>query len=167
MFFSHLQPLLKKGITFNFSIQSSDGDLVEVTVVPHNPNAGALALVPRVFTAAPEELDAEFGNLMKGYSDLTKTLAEQLEDARLVMEASAAEASKAASTPAPSKPKTRSVATPSKLAGTAPAGLLTDEKEDLPDTDDVGQDTNSPAPQTLTPHPPPAEMQTLELGFSL
>ena len=97
MFFQKIQPLLAKGIKFTLSIEADETKADNVLVAVY-PDAGEKqsALTPAMFSATAAELDAQFAEVMGSFATVTKSLKEQLEDARLVAEQSAKDAIAAA-----------------------------------------------------------------------
>lgn len=93
MFFQVIQPLLAKGLKFNLSIEADDSIPGNV-IVGVFPDAGekSTSLTPAMFSGTPQELDAQFDQVMAGFVTVTKSLTEQLEDARLVAEQAAKDA---------------------------------------------------------------------------
>lgn len=99
MFFQSLLPLLSSGIKLSLIVEmTSDNQLsVGVLPVPTGENSAEQALAPSVFTGTAQELDTEFASaVVPAITGMTKSLTQQIEEARLVAQAAAKEASEKA-----------------------------------------------------------------------
>lgn len=148
MIFKNIHALLKSGVTLNFVIAAAGEDKIDVSILPScEKNATGMQLVPKTFTATPDELDAQFADVLKGYCGASMTLQEQLaamEAAakQVATEAAAAAVSKAASkTSSSTKPVNRLTA-----GATAKSPVLLAEGGG---EDDDNETTDGSEPETL------------------
>lgn len=97
--------LLVKSTTVQIII-AAEGDQMRVNVIPKAVDGQNPALsTPLSLVATPAELDEQFSELLTKYTGKRQSLAEQLENAELVMEAAQKEAqSKATAKPSKTKP---------------------------------------------------------------
>lgn len=94
MFFNSLNGLLANVSALNITLTSASDGQITVTVLPTPKKESAKALAtPLQLTGTPEELDAEFANLIAQTTATRKSLAEQLEAAEAVLAAAQKEAS--------------------------------------------------------------------------
>lgn len=109
MLFSNLHALLKSGVTLNLILAAVGDDKVEVTVLPNSEKSSAgTQLVAKTFVATPQELDAQFPEVMAGYASTNLSLKEQLEAVQKQADAAAASAAEAAKAEAAKKPAAKS-----------------------------------------------------------
>ena len=144
MFFQVIQPLLAKGLKFNLSIEADDSIPGNV-IVGVFPDAGekSTSLTPAMFSGTPQELDAQFDQVMAGFVTVTKSLTEQLEDARLVAEQAAKDAlESAAVVQKPRKPA--SSKSPISTTSVGPEG----------DDDEGGNDQDTGSDTAMSPQVP-------------
>ena len=149
MFFQVIQPLLAKGLKFNLSIEADDSNPGNV-IVGVFPDAGdkSTSLTPAMFCGTPQELDAQFDQVMAGFVSVTKSLTEQLEDARLVAEQAAKDAlANAAVVQKPRKPG----ASKSPSSTTSVAQDEEDEEGGNDQVDGIGDATPQPVPAQTAP----------------
>lgn len=154
MLFKNIAALVSKGVTLQLIINPAADGKLEVNVLPSTETgATGTNLVGKSFVATPEELDAEFADIMAGYGQSNLTLKEQLAEMKAEAEQAAAKtkeeatekaAAKAASKPALSSP--RSVSTPRR----APTLIAADPDDELEvqDADVIYPDAAAPAEQT-------------------
>jgi PRTRC genetic system protein E len=134
---------LAKSTTIHLIITSAPNDELKVVVLPQAKEGMNPALCqPLSLTASPEELDEKFVDCLASYKTERKTLEEQLEDSRLVMEAagkaaqeSAADATKKATTkpaaPAPSANKTTAAAPAADKTASESGGSIEEEDDNI------------------------------------
>jgi PRTRC genetic system protein E len=129
---------LAKNTTIHLIITSAPNDELKVVVLPQAKEGMNPALCqPLSLTASPEELDEKFVDCLASYKTDRKTLEEQLEDSRLVMEAagkaaqeSAADATKKATTKATAT-NGATVPAPAADKTTSESGSSSEEEDDL------------------------------------
>ena len=98
MFFQELKLLLDGCAAIAVTLSSGRDGAITVTVRPtpkEAKDAEALA-TPLVLTGTAEELDEQFVGLLKSYADEHRSLAEQLEATRSILEAAKKDANKKA-----------------------------------------------------------------------
>lgn len=98
MFFQELKSLLDGCAAIAVTLSSGREGAITVTVRPTQKeakDAEALA-TPLVLTGTAEELDEQFVGLLKSYADEHRSLAEQLEATRSILEAAKKDANKKA-----------------------------------------------------------------------
>jgi len=97
--FVALQTLLATVAGITLSIIANDNGTITVTLIPKAKKEGGEAALntPLSLTGTPEELDAEFANILTSYTAKRQSLAEQLEATEAIMEAAKKESSKKAS----------------------------------------------------------------------
>lgn len=98
MFFQELKSLLEGCAALAVTLSSGRDGAITVTVRPtpkDAKDAEALA-IPLVLTGTAEELDAQFVGLLRSYAEEHKSLAEQLEATRSILEAAKKDAGKKA-----------------------------------------------------------------------
>lgn len=107
---------LTKSTSIHLILSASGDNELKVVVLPQTREGMNPALCqPLILTATPEELDEKFVNILCDYKAARKSLEEQLEDAKLVMEAagkSAQDATTSATKKASPKPTPASAPTP-------------------------------------------------------
>lgn len=140
-------PLLAKGYTVQFTFESVGDNSPDVDFTVIATSEGKLPnIVPRSFRAPAAELDAEMPQLLAELTQTNVSLAQQLQDAKLVAEAAAKEASqKAAEKPKPIKKTVPKSTVPSGLKG----------EEDGEDGDDSGLDADPEAQGAQVEQTPP------------
>ena len=98
MFFQKLKLLLEGCAAIAVTLSSGRDGAITVTVRPtpkEAKDAEALA-TPLVLTGTAEELDDQFAGLLQSYADEYKSLAEQFEATRSILEAAKKDANKKA-----------------------------------------------------------------------
>ncbi len=145
MLFANLAALIAKGVSVQFTVLAASDGKLEVNVIPSVAGGtSTLNLVPKSFVATPQELDAEFPDVIAGYASANMTLKQQLEDVETVAAAAAKEASEAAAKKSATTTKRSTPARPvSRPAGgsTAPT-LLEDDNNDDDDADGNADETS-------------------------
>lgn len=138
MFLESLMPLLQKGVEINLKVSLTAEGEICLDVNPVSKTNTSQVLPWKQFTASLEEFNANGGvtGVLASFVGTTKSLAQQLEDVKLVADAVAAEAANAVSK-APKVEKPRAIGS----AKSVPAGLISADQVD----DD---DENSPAVTT-------------------
>lgn len=143
MFLEHILPLLNKGIKFKLEISLTPDKEICVDVNPISTGSTSQVLPWKQFTGTLEEFNSLGGitGVMQSFSATTKSLAEQLEDTRVVAQAVADQAAKDAA-------EASKVEKPKSVRGgkAAPAGLLADPPE--ADGEDDGEDPQNSAGET-------------------
>ncbi len=151
MFLEHILPLLNKGIKFNLEISLTPAKEICVDVNPISTGSTSLVLPWKQFTGSLEEFNSIGGitGVMQSFAATTKSLAEQLEDTRVVAQAVAEQAAKDAAEAA-------KVEKPKSVRGgkAAPAGLLAD-----PPVADAEDDHNDDVPQGSSGETPTANSE--------
>lgn len=141
MFLEHILPLLNKGIKFKLEISLTPDKEICVDVNPISTGSTSQVLPWKQFTGTLEEFNSLGGitGVMQSFSATTKSLAEQLEDTRVVAQAVADQAAKDAA-------EASKVEKPKSVPKAAPAGLLADPPE--ADGEDDGEDPQNSAGET-------------------
>jgi len=136
--FTALQTLLATVAGITLSIMANDNGTLTVTLVPKPKKEGGEAALntPLSLTGTPEELDAEFANIVTSYTSKRQSLAEQLEATTAILEAAQKDASKKA-TKAVTKGKGAAAGTSEK----ASTESKTDEGGDDNDDESGGSST--------------------------
>ena len=98
MFFQELKSLLDGCAAIAVTLSSGRDGAITVTVRPTPKEAKDVEALstPLVLTGTAEELDEQFVGLLKSYADEHKSLAEQLEATRSILEAAKKDANKKA-----------------------------------------------------------------------
>jgi PRTRC genetic system protein E len=79
MIFKNIAALVAANITLTIQVASAEAGKLEVSVIPASTGkASGRALVAKSFVATPEELDAEFADVIKSFSAVNLSLSEQL-----------------------------------------------------------------------------------------
>lgn len=140
MLFANLAALIAKGVTVQFTVLAAADGKLEVNVIPSVTGGSSdLNLVPKSFVGSAEELDAEFPDVIAGYTKANLTLMQQLEDVKIVADAAGREAAeKAAAAAANKKPPAARTSAARKPAAPAAPTLETPDDET---SDDDGDDT--------------------------
>ena len=103
MIFTNIAALVAANITLTIQVASAEAGKLEVSVIPASTGkASGRNLVAKSFVATPEELDAEFADVIQSFSAVNLSLSEQLtavqaEADQLVADAKAEANAKAAS----------------------------------------------------------------------
>jgi len=155
MLFKNIAALVTKGVTLQLIINQAMEGKLEVNVLPSTATGTTgTNLVGKSFVATPEELDAEFADIMADYGLVNLSLKEQLAAVKEMAEQAATKASEEAAEKAaakaaskPAQPSAKSVSTPRR----APS-LLSDGGAENDDDDVLDADTSvvAPAVQTST-----------------
>lgn len=104
MLFTNIAKLTAKGIKITFEVVAAGEGRLEVNVFPSNETGkSGLNLVSKSFVATPQELDAEFADVINGYAEVNLTLQQQLDQ----VQAAAAEVAKQATEEAKVASKTK------------------------------------------------------------
>lgn len=139
--FVELMPLLKDRTLL--ITMARVGDKVKVNFIPSKASEGEdqALTTPLSYTAAPEELDAEFGKHLASYVDAHLVLSSTLAEAKAGMDAAAKAARQKAKTqppiskPAPSNaPKEESVLPAAATADTTPSLFPAQTQTEKPGT---------------------------------
>lgn len=139
--FKELAPILKNCTSINVILASNKDGTLSVTILPKPKETGESAVAlstPLSLTATPEELDAEFTQILTGYAVTHQSLAEQVENTTEILEAAKKESQKKATT-AISKASTKS-----STENSGSSGDDIDEDQDV----DSGNAGNANASQT-------------------
>ena len=148
-FFKTLYPLIADNAYVAVTLSVQPDGLLAVTVTPSGAKGGIK--VPLGLSGTPEELDAEFANLVGGYAASHKTLNEQLATAQAEMQAAAKKAT-------PAKPAKAAPATPT------PVSVDDLEPEDDEGNGDETDEGSTPPPiQKSAPEPKPGELDLASL----
>lgn len=149
MLFQNLAALTAQGITVTMQIEQAENGQLEVSVIPtSNSGKSGVNLVPKVFVATPQELDAEFAEVIAGFCGVNLTLKQQLE----TMNSQAEDAAKAAQeAPKASRPAASTAPKTSTLPGKKLGAELNDDRDD----DTPGSATAPGASDTTTANPMP------------
>lgn len=116
---------LTKSTSIHLILSASGDNELKVVVLPQTREGMNPALCqPLILTATPEELDEKFVNVLRDYKTARKSLEEQLEDAKLVMEA-AGKSAQDATTSATKK------ASPKPAPATAPPSTVSEETKSV------------------------------------
>lgn len=158
MFFKAIAPLLQKGVKFTLQIEAADADLIAVSVLPSTSSKTGHALTAKQFVATAQEFDAQFVGVMEGFASMTRTLNEQLEDARLVSDAAAQAAADEAA-------KSAKKAVAKKPIGKPAPSALVSGNADEDDEEAAETEGSSDAPASSTPAV--AEHKPAQAGFVL
>lgn len=159
MFLDHIEPFLQKGIKFELSIALSDDKKIRLSVNPVCAGDTSMVLPWKEFTGTAQEFNSIGGitGVMQSFTATTKSLLDQLEDARLVAAAVAEQAAKdATAAPKVEKPKSK----PSQ-AKAVPPGLLGE------DEDGKAEDDGGPAPADASLTEAVAPQNAPQLAFTL
>lgn len=175
MFFHSLLPLLDLGYKLSIVVESATPDKITVGIHPVSTDEkkGAQVLAPSIFTGTAAELDAEFPSVvMPALTGLTRSLAQQIEDARIVAEATAAQATEAAlkDKPKTARPGPKTSAPRSSTSGQTAADDDGAGEEDVDSITDDGSVTSSSEQSSATSNAAvatPATQFGQELPFSL
>jgi len=104
MLFSDLSPLVNSCSSITIAIAAGSDGTVNVTVIPKAKyGQNAVLSTPLSLTGTLAELDAEFAQLVMGFTSKRATLAEQLEATNVILEAAKQDAAKSATRKKPSK----------------------------------------------------------------
>ena len=118
MLFQNIAALVAKGVSLSFHVSQAEGNKLEVGVIPTTATGNSgLELVSKSFVATPEELDAEFTEIISSFASVNSTLKDQLMDVKVRAEVAAeeAKASAAAKSKKPSLVNSKPGASASKL----------------------------------------------------
>lgn len=108
MLFQNIAALVLQGVRLNIEIVAADAGKLEVNVLPTSETGKTgLGLVGKCFVATPQELDAEFADVMASFTAGNLTLKEQLAQAEAEIAATAAKAAEAKVATAVTKPQSR------------------------------------------------------------
>lgn len=154
MLFKHLFALTQKGVKLTITVESADDGKLEVCVLPESETGkSGISLVSKSFVATPEELDAEFPDVVASFAQTNSSLKDQLaqfevQAAQVVKDA---EAAAKAAKPAKAAPTTNTK--PSQKGPLDVRGeMREDGDDDLPGTSPVAASTQTatePEPFTL------------------
>jgi len=148
MLFQNIAALVAKGVKINIEIGAADSGKLEVNVLPTSETGkSGLSLVGKCFVATPQELDAEFAEVMAGFTAGNLSLKEQLASAEAEIQATAAKAAEAKV--ASASPGTKSRSTTAATKRPAPALNIGEE------SDEKGTGTAAVGPTTTDVDPMP------------
>ncbi|MDO8280961.1 MAG: PRTRC system protein E [Burkholderiaceae bacterium] len=162
MLFANIAALVAKGVTVQFTITGASEGKLEVSLIPTVEAGTTLNLVPKSFVGTPQELDAEFGEVIAGYATVNLSLKQQLEDVATVAEAAAKEAAEEAAKKAAKKSATRDAGN-SKAATKSPTLIEAGDGEDDLDEAGDGQPASGRDPVQAQPLATTGQAQTLPL----
>lgn len=144
--FTDLKPLLNSCTSVTIVLASGGDDQVNVTIIPKAKDGQNASLsTPLALIATLEELDAEFAQVVLGYSAKRTSLAEQLEATATILDAAKQEAAKSAVAGKGKKPH-------------KPASASSDDfDEDEENGGDEKPESSSAAPEKLAPAAAPVD----------
>lgn len=130
--FKNLAPLIAKGVEVEIAVSAADNGKLEVAFFPTSSSGkSGLNLVAKSFVGTPDELDADFANVVAGYANVNATLADQLATLQAQADAIAAEAAAKAKAEAKAPAKTvssvaKSVSPKPRIAASAASDVHVD-----------------------------------------
>jgi PRTRC genetic system protein E len=146
--FKALQALLAACASITQTMALNSDGTITVTIIPKATKGGdgnASLNTPLCLTGTPEELDAEFVNILTSYTAKRTSLAEQLESTAAVLDAAKKDAAATAT-------KAISKSTSSKTGGPGPKenGAKVDGEHDDDDENQAGSSTAEPVVAAAT-----------------
>lgn len=165
--FKHLAALIAKGVNVQIDVTAADDGKLEVALIPTSASGkSGLNLVAKSFVGTPDELDADFSNVVAGYASVNATLADQLAAIQAQADAIAAQAQAAAKATANAPAKTVSSVT--KSSATQKLNIRAAASSDvMGEEDDVGSDTGCDSTNIPPETPSAVDSSAAQVTFTL
>ena len=137
MLFSNIAALVAKGVVLSIQVAGADNGKLEVSVTPTSTTGkSGMSLIAKSFIATPQELDADFADVIGAYAATNGSLKDQLDAMTAQADAALKDAQEAQKTAKAAAPKAVSKTVPGAKKPVSPTLMSGDDNSDDGDDGD-------------------------------